>query len=222
MRRCRYEGWRYRNSDGTFIFLFKTTFTVSKFQAGDSASMTPSTATFRIMIVIPQKKIMEFKDTLNYRQSIRIFKDKTIPKDDLRDIIRLAEKAPSWTNSQPWRVHIATGESLQKIKEDHLRHYELGIHGKPDFPYAPRDSWDQLSQLNSFKWSSELGSFLGEDSEQMGYSNTHLFDATAIVYLTLPKKGSIWSIYDLGAFGQTLALTAADKRIDSVVAYEFY
>lgn len=164
---------------------------------------------------------MEFKDTLNYRQSIRIFKDKAIPEDDLRDIVQLAEKTPSWTNSQPWRVHIATGESLQKIKEDHLRHYELGIHGKPDFPYAPRDSWDQLSQLNSFKWSSELGTFLGEDGEQMGYSNTHLFDAAAIVYLTLPKKGSMWSVYDLGAFGQTLALAAADKRIDSVVAYEF-
>lgn len=165
---------------------------------------------------------MKFKDTLNYRQSIRIFKNKSIPKKDLREIVQLAGKAPSWTNSQPWRVHIATGDTLKKIKADHLKHYDLGIHGNPDYPFPTRDSWDQLSQLNSFKWSSELGNFLGsENASQMTYANTHLFDASAIVYLTLPQNSSTWTIYDLGAFGQTLMLAAADRRIDSMIAYEF-
>lgn len=51
-------------------------------------------------------------------------------------------------------------------------------------------------------------------------SQTRLYDAAALVYLTLPKGATGWSIYDLGAFGQTLMLAAADQRIDSMPAYE--
>lgn len=164
---------------------------------------------------------MEFKDAVNYRQSIRIFKDKEVPKDDLLDIINLAQRAPSWTNAQPWHVHVATGKTLKEIKEDHLNHYKEGLHGNPDYPLPAPNTWSPEAESNSQKWRENLGSFLVENSNQMSYSQLHLFDAPAIVYITVPKNASAWSIYDAGAFAQTLMLAAADKKIDSMVAYEF-
>ncbi|MCR1890093.1 hypothetical protein NSA16_02765 [Ligilactobacillus murinus] len=45
-----------------------------------------------------------------------------------------------------------------------------------------------------------------------------MFNTPALIYLTLPKNTSEWSIYDLGAFGQTLMLAAADRKVDSMPA----
>ncbi len=49
----------------------------------------------------------------------------------------------------------------------------------------------------------------------------NLYYAPAIAYLTIPKQSNLWSVYDLGAFAQTLALAAKAKGIDSMPAYEF-
>lgn len=47
-----------------------------------------------------------------------------------------------------------------------------------------------------------------------------LFNAPAVVYLTVPKTAPMWSVYDLGAFSMSLMLAAAEKDIDSIPAYE--
>ena len=50
--------------------------------------------------------------------------------------------------------------------------------------------------------------------------NEKLFDAPALVYLTLGKGHTGWPIYDLGAFGMTLMLATKDRGVDSIPAYE--
>ena len=50
--------------------------------------------------------------------------------------------------------------------------------------------------------------------------NIECFNSPAIVYLTVHKGHSKWSIYDLGGFGMALMLAAKDQGVDSVVAYE--
>ena len=50
--------------------------------------------------------------------------------------------------------------------------------------------------------------------------NEKLFNAPALVYLTLGKGHTGWPIYDLGGFGMTLMLAAKDHGVDSIPAYE--
>lgn len=54
------------------------------------------------------------------------------------------------------------------------------------------------------KWGQELQSYLGDQMPQMSAAQAHLFNAAALVYLVLPQGATDWSVYDLGAFGQTL------------------
>lgn len=77
-----------------------------------------------------------------------------------------------------------------------------------------------LARKNTGAWSQALQTFLGADAEQMGRAQITLFNTPALIYLTLPKNTSEWSIYDLGAFGQTLMLAAADRKVDSMPAQE--
>lgn len=163
---------------------------------------------------------MEFKDALNYRRSIRDFSDRPLAKETIKEIIADARRAPSWVNSQPWEVYVATGKTLETIKELHLELSQRGLPGNSDLPFMHRDKMSPLARQNAGTWSQALQTFLGADAEQMGRSQITLFNAPALVYLTLPKNTSEWSIYDLGAFGQTLMLAAADRKVDSMPAWE--
>lgn len=163
---------------------------------------------------------MAFDDLVNYRRSIRKFSDKTINEGTLKDIIKTAERTPSWANAQAWQVYVATGDTLKQIKQHHLESVEKGISGRSDFATMHRDQWTQVAQHNMAKWSSNLQEYLGENASEYSEAQAHLFNAAALVYLVLPKNASLWSVYDLGAFGQTLMLAAADQKIDSMPAYE--
>ena len=46
-----------------------------------------------------------------------------------------------------------------------------------------------------------------------------LFYAPAICFLTVPKTYTPYMLFDLGAFAQTLMLSATDHGVDSVVAW---
>lgn len=128
---------------------------------------------------------------------------------------------PSWANSQPWRVYIATGETLRQIQKAHLAHAQQGIQGNADFSTMHREDWDIKSRRNMAHWSQEIQQFLGmSNGVEFSSAQSQLFNAPALVYLTIPKKSSYWTIFDLGAFSQTLMLSAYGKGIGSMSAYE--
>src|SRR5690554_3376800 len=44
------------------------------------------------------------------RTSIRAFLPDSISKDTITDILKVASRAPSGTNTQPWQVYVLSGE----------------------------------------------------------------------------------------------------------------
>ena len=63
---------------------------------------------------------------------------------------------------------------------------------------------------------------LTNDSEILYFKETNklLFNAPALIYLTLNEGHTEWSTYDLGAFGMILMLAAKNLGVDSIPAYE--
>ena len=49
------------------------------------------------------------------RRSIRAFLPKPVSRVDIEHILQVAARAPSGTNTQPWRVHVLTGASRQRL-----------------------------------------------------------------------------------------------------------
>ncbi|MEN1579695.1 nitroreductase [Pseudomonas aeruginosa] len=61
---------------------------------------------------------MSFKsvsDAVHSRCSVRAFTNEAVPAETLREILRLAARAPSGGNLQPWRVYVLAGEELQSF-----------------------------------------------------------------------------------------------------------
>lgn len=52
------------------------------------------------------------------RRSIRGYKNQAVPRDVLEDVIRIAQRAPSTMNTQPWHFHVLTGENpLDRVRQ---------------------------------------------------------------------------------------------------------
>ncbi len=164
---------------------------------------------------------MEFKEVVNKRSSVRNFKEDEIPVEVLEDIVRTAERAPSWENSQPWNVYIATGETLKRIKEIWADKYADKIKGSPDMPTGHRTDFSNRSRKSMEDFMAFVEEYTGDpDIRHFLKMNENLFNAPALVYLTLGKGHTQWPVYDLGGFGMALMLSAKDHGVDSIPAYE--
>lgn len=165
---------------------------------------------------------MEFTDVMKKRQSVRDFdRHKEIPKDQLTQIVKTAQLTPSWANSQPWRVYIARSKTLDQIRDHHLKLTQQGQPGQPEMPVLSQRAWGPAPASNTNRWFSDFNQYMaGADPSVFGQAQAHLFNASALVYLTAQKQFSDWMAYDIGAFGQSLMLAATDLGIDSIPAYE--
>lgn len=70
---------------------------------------------------------MNLDQTINTRRSIRGFLDKTVPRELLEEIITLANRAPSSMNTQPWHLHVLTGEPLEKVRKGNTERMLGGV-----------------------------------------------------------------------------------------------
>ena len=158
---------------------------------------------------------------MKQRHSVRNFKDDEVPVEVLEDVVLTAGRAPSWENSQPWNVYIATGETLAKIREVWAGKYAAKVKGSPDMPTGHRTNFSQRSQKSMEDFMGAVADYSGDpEIAHFLKMNEVLFNAPALVYLTLGKGHTEWPVYDLGGFGMALMLAAKDRGVDSIPAYE--
>ena len=65
---------------------------------------------------------MEFNETVMARRSLRAYEEgKTVEKAQIEELIRFAQMAPSWKNSQTGRYYVVMSpEMLEKVRKDCL------------------------------------------------------------------------------------------------------
>lgn len=153
------------------------------------------------------------------RRSIRDFTDQPVDNTLLKQIIAEAQRAPSYENSQPWKAYIAIGETLQSIRNSHAQ--KVAAHTRSYTEIAPPREWTAYPKNNVANYMKETETLIGEAGIQdLIAQNAVLFNAPAIIYLTLPKDASQYSAYDLGAFGYGILLSACHHGLGAVPAYE--
>lgn len=165
---------------------------------------------------------MEFNEVMEKRHSSRDFKkEEIIDEETLREIIKVAGLSPSWENSQPWNVYIATGENLEEIRKDWIAENDKKIKGSADMNPGHRTNFSERGQKNMADFMEDIGIFREDEELEYFFHVQHiLFNSPAVVYLTLPKNYTKWSVYDLGGFGMSILLAATNLGIDSIPAYE--
>jgi nitroreductase len=173
--------------------------------------------------MIPRRSIMKISEAIRARKSIRGFKPDPISKDILRDILEIACRAPSGMNTQPWRILVATGGTLDAIKKENIEKLRAGEMPKEEHPvvgWAP-DSVYRQRQVALAMQIFRLMGIKREDKEERARwleRGFRFFDApAAIILLTDGALAEGTSILDMGAIMQSICLAALEYGLGTCI-----
>ena len=155
------------------------------------------------------------------RFCVRAFlRDKPVPREKLERLLEIASRAPSGTNTQPWKVYVLEGAARDALCEkvcqahDSLRqHPELETRYRSDYDYYPRQWVDPyLARRRENGWSlyGLLGIGKGDKDKmhQQHQRNLQLFDAPVGLMFTIDRVMGPGSLLDYGMFLQNLMVAA--------------
>jgi nitroreductase len=161
-------------------------------------------------------------DALNSRYCCRAFKPKQVSKQKVQRVLEAAIRAPSWANTQPWEIYIASGEPLERLRKTYLANHEKGVPGTPDLPRP--QSWPPALQKRTEELMAKREGVLGiarDDKtgrEAMLAANYRFFDAPVVIYLCMDRTLTPWSVFDLGLLAQSIMLAAKGNGLDTAPA----
>lgn len=159
---------------------------------------------------------MNVIEALNARHSTRAFLSTPVEKEKLLAVLEAAARTPSWANSQPWEVFVATGGTLERIRKAYKENYEQKATPAPETPRPPQ--WTEAAKRRQQQLHPDMVRDGGKDADQFGALNQAMFHAPAVVYLCMDKLLSEWSLYDLGAYSQSLMLAAVEQGLGAIQA----
>ena len=84
---------------------------------------------------------LSFTEIMKQRHSARHFLSKPIPKETLKAIIETSLLTPSWGNSQPWTIYVASGNTLENIRKDWIAKNKEGIKGNSEIAAGHRNDF---------------------------------------------------------------------------------
>lgn len=157
------------------------------------------------------------------RRSIRAFLPQPIPRADVEEILQVAARAPSGSNTQPWKVRVLTGASLKKLSDDILQAYldpeQAGKHTE-EYQYYPR-KWvaPYVDRRRKVGWDLYALVGLTRDNKagmqaQHGRNYT-FFDAPVGLIFTIDRVMEQGSWLDYGMFLQNIMVAARARGLDT-------
>jgi nitroreductase len=157
------------------------------------------------------------------RQSIRAFLPKAIPRATIDEILQLAARAPSGTNTQPWKATVLTGTAKQRLSDAILAVYNDPDQRKQhteEYAYYPTQWVDPyLARRRKIGW--DLYGLLGigrADKAKMHAQhgrNYVFFDAPVGIIFTIDRILEQGSWLDFGMFLQNVMISARARGLDT-------
>ena len=160
------------------------------------------------------------QDAINTRMSARAFTQQPVTREQIAELLALASRAPSGTNTQPWKVYVLQGETRNALVEkvcaahDEVRaHPEKAADYREPYDYYP-EKWVSpfIDRRRENGWSlyGLLGITKGDKDKMHAQHqrNYRFFDAPVGLMFTLDKVMGRGSLVDYGMFLQTIMLAA--------------
>lgn len=172
-----------------------------------------------------------FSEFVRTRRSIRKFKSDPIPPEILQRILDDAKWAPSWTNTQPYFLAIASGDVTKRLSKEYLQLFDDSIpaqhgskwailkmyltgKGKPSWDYRTTLPYPEVLTPYRRKTGHELYTLLGIDRKDkksrdaQWRQNFEFFGAPTVIFVFVHHGLKQFAAQDAGLMEQTLMLSA--------------
>jgi nitroreductase len=157
------------------------------------------------------------------RASIRAFLTTPVPQETIVDILRVASRAPSGTNTQPWKVTVLTGNTLKSLAAKVFAAFDdpaVAATHTEEYAYYPTE-WrpPYVDRRRKVGW--DLYGLLGiqkTDKARMHAQhgrNYTFFDAPVGLMFTIDRVMQQGSWLDYGMFLQNMMVAARARGLDT-------
>ena len=159
-----------------------------------------------------------FSAVVQQRRSVRSFLPAPVDRSILEAVFTSAQQAPSNCNTQPWQVAVASGESIERLRNKIPHAFNSGA-WTMDFPYDGK--YAGVYKERQYAAAATLYGAMGirrDDkaarSEQFA-NNFTFFGAPHVAFLFLPEGFGLREAADLGMYAQTLMLSLTAHGLGS-------
>ena len=173
------------------------------------------------MLSSPQQEAVDA--AITSRRSIRAFLPDPVAREDIERILAVASRAPSGTNTQPWKVYVLTGSAKAVLSDAINSAYkdpQAAREHVEEYAYYPR-AWKSpyIDRRRKVGW--DLYALLGltrDDKAGMAAQhgrNYRFFDAPVGLIFTIDRIMEQGSWLDYGMFLQNIMVAARARGLDT-------
>lgn len=160
-----------------------------------------------------------FSQLINARRSKRGYLQRPVERSLIEEILTLASRSPSGTNTQPWRIHVLTGDTLNRVVQAVCAAYDADPSRNDSVIYSNLSGEPYLSRMRTLGKAmySLMGIAKGDTAAMHAQRrrNFEFFGAPVGLIVTLDKSLNVGSWLDTGMFMQSLMLAAKAKGLDT-------
>ncbi len=160
-----------------------------------------------------------FDNLLRERYSCRAFLPQQVDTATVTRMLEIAQRTPSWCNSQPWKVVVTRGAGTERFRKA-ISEYAAGRKPQPDFPFPReyRGTYLERRRECGFQLYDSVGIKRGdrEASAKQGLQNYRLFGAPHAMIVTTDEALGVYGVLDCGAWVNNFMLAARSLGVASI------
>ncbi len=164
--------------------------------------------------------MMTVDDAITGRRSVRAYQKRAVPRETIAKILRVASRAPSGTNVQPWQVYVMQGERKEQLSAELVRLGKAGTTGKREYNYYPeewREPYLARRRACGFGLYKTLG--IGRDDkvrmQEQHLKNWTFFGAPVGMLFAIDSYLEKGSWLDFGMFLQSIMIAARAEGLET-------
>ena len=144
------------------------------------------------------------------RHSCRAFLPQEVPREIIESILRTAQRAASWCNSQAWQVSVTMGEATERLRRKLVEAQSGGQPAGTDFPFPGEYRGVYLERRRECGFQLYHAVCVPRGDKE-GYArqtleNFRLFGAPHVAVLTSDPGLGVYGAVDVGGYVQVLLL----------------
>lgn len=161
----------------------------------------------------------DLDSTIKTRRSVRGFlPNKLVPEETLREVLALAQHAPSNCNVQPWRTFVVQKAACDELRKLLTGELDGGNFGNPEDPIDTfSDSYRTLQVECAVELYGAMGIARDDHAGRLRAlrRNFEFFDAPHMMVICMEQSFGLGVALDVGMYLQTLMLALESRGIST-------
>ncbi len=160
-------------------------------------------------------------EAITGRRSVRAFLPDPVSNEVIEHILAVSSRAPSGTNTQPWKVHVLTGAAKERLSRSIMDEFDnnAGAHEHERLYYMTEWREPYVSRRRKVGW--DMYGLIGvtkgdrEGMRNQMAQNYGFFDAPAGLIFTIDQDLHWGSWLDYGMFLENVMLAARGQGLET-------